>query len=126
MDQPRKTEPGPQVGPLQAALVEPLQTVTPAAGGASSSRPGGAKWNRHSHTFDPNHLGLTVKPKWERRLASIGHASLRDHLRMLCLNAQSARADGASYLRAKHPGFAWMRKKNHRVVAVPEKPFSSV
>jgi hypothetical protein len=64
--------------------------------------------------FDPD---CVVEPKWERRLARVGHPVLRDHLRMLCLDAHSARYAGAHYVRARHRGFGGMRKAGGRVVA---------
>lgn len=67
--------------------------------------------------FDPE---CVVQPKWERRLAAVGHDGLRDHLRMLCLDAHSARCAGAHYVRNRHPGFNGMRKAGGRVVAAWE------
>lgn len=67
--------------------------------------------------FEP---GCTVEPKWERRLAAVGPDGLRDHLRMLCLDAHSARAAGAHYVRTRHRGFAGMRRAGGRVVAAWE------
>jgi hypothetical protein len=67
--------------------------------------------------FDPD---CVVEPKWERRLARVGHPVLRDHLRMLCLDARSARCAGAHYVRTRHRGFGGMRKAGGRVVAAWE------
>ncbi|GAA1640499.1 hypothetical protein [Actinoplanes couchii] len=60
---------------------------------------------------------LTVEPKWERRLAAIPDPGLRDHLRELCLTAESARGAGARFLGRRHPGFPWMSAKGYRVIA---------
>ncbi|GAA1640508.1 hypothetical protein [Actinoplanes couchii] len=70
--------------------------------------------------FDPDGIGLRVKPKWEKRLAAVPHTGLRDHLRMLCLDAHSARGDGAHFAGADHPGFDWMKRKDYQVVAAWE------
>ncbi|GAA0269582.1 hypothetical protein [Cryptosporangium japonicum] len=39
-----------------------------------------------------------VEPEWAEALTGVGDPRLRDHLRMLCLTAHSARSEGAYYL----------------------------
>ncbi|MEU3603464.1 hypothetical protein ABZ714_32860 [Streptomyces sp. NPDC006798] len=53
---------------------------------------------------------IEVEPEWEEKLRRIPDHRLRDHLRMLCLSAQSARSDGGYYLgpRESPAGFRWM------------------
>lgn len=43
-----------------------------------------------------------TEPKWAAALERIDHPALRDHLRMLCLTAQSARSAGGLYLGTDH------------------------
>ncbi|EFG04173.1 hypothetical protein [Streptomyces clavuligerus] len=39
---------------------------------------------------------------WEERLSTVAHPALRDHLRMLCLTEDDARAEGGFYCGADH------------------------
>jgi hypothetical protein len=45
--------------------------------------------------------GLRTDKGWEQALDTVGHPALRDHMRLLCLDAQDARAYGASYCGAE-------------------------
>ncbi|MEU5398152.1 hypothetical protein ABZ348_02465 [Streptomyces sp. NPDC005963] len=39
-----------------------------------------------------------VEETWEERLGAVGHAALRDHLRMLCVTENDARSEGGFYV----------------------------
>ncbi|MEV0296335.1 hypothetical protein [Nocardia sp. NPDC050710] len=47
--------------------------------------------------FDDEGYVDTAEPRWEAALAAITRPELRDHLRMLCLDEEDARATGAHY-----------------------------
>jgi hypothetical protein len=55
------------------------------------------------HPLPQGAFGETAEEEWERALAAVGDAVLRDHLRMHCLTAQWARAYGARYLGRQWP-----------------------
>ncbi len=63
----------------------------------------------------------TVEPRWEKALAAVRDPALRDHLRMLCLTAHSARGDGAWFAGRGCPGLMeWLASRGHRVLAAWE------
>ncbi|WP_068053932.1 hypothetical protein [Nocardia xishanensis] len=51
----------------------------------------------HLVPFDDEGYADTAERRWEAALAAITRPELRDHLRMLCLDEQDARAAGAHY-----------------------------
>ncbi|MEY9855798.1 hypothetical protein ABH935_001402 [Catenulispora sp. GAS73] len=47
--------------------------------------------------FDDEGYVDAADPRWEETLSAVPHSALRDHLRMLCLDAHGARCCGAYY-----------------------------
>ncbi|MEU5159703.1 hypothetical protein AB0G74_08860 [Streptomyces sp. NPDC020875] len=63
---------------------------------------------------------IEVAPEWEERLRRIPDPRLRDHLRMLCLSAHSARSEGGYYLGPREcpAGLRWMTgRRGHETIA---------
>ncbi|MEM9067553.1 MAG: hypothetical protein AAGE52_03575 [Myxococcota bacterium] len=62
--------------------------------------------------------GCAVESPWDEALASIEDAALRDHFRMLCLDAHSARSSGAFFGREMCPSeFEWLEAQGHTALA---------
>ncbi|WP_430784132.1 hypothetical protein [Actinoplanes sp. G11-F43] len=74
----------------------------------------------HLVPFETDIPNFAVQPKWERRLAAISDPALRDHMRMLCLDAHSARGSGAHFVGTRYSGFHWMPEKGYQVLAAWE------
>lgn len=55
----------------------------------------------HLAPFDDEGYVDAAEPRWEKTLSAVSHPALRDHLRMLCLDAHGARCCGAFYCGAE-------------------------